>query len=133
MSRAANSIYVFGIYLFLLACALIVTPNAVLVWIGLPPMSGATGSVLGTLIVILGCLCVRAARTDWMAFFRWSVHSRCGVAVTLGTFVLLGLAPPALLLFGALDFLGAVWTAYAFRSVSDRHTFHIGCHGAGIL
>jgi hypothetical protein len=117
MNRAAMSIFVFGVYLTLLGGVLIAAPSALLASFGLPPLLyGATGPVLGTLIAIIGYLCLRAARADWKAFFHWSIHTRCWVLMTFGTYVLLGLAPPVLLLFGTLDFLGAVWTAYALWS-----------------
>jgi len=133
MNRDAKSIFVFGVYLTLLGGGLILVPDDLLARFGLPPMSAATGLVLGTVIIILGYLCLWAARTGWNSFFHWSVHSRCGVMVTFGTFVLLRLAPPGLLLFGVLDLLGAIWTAYALRPVRDRHAFAIGCHGTGIV
>jgi hypothetical protein len=116
MDRAAKSVFVFGIYLTLLGCALIAAPDALFAWFGLPPLYGAIGPVLGTLVILIGYLCLRAARAGRKAFFHWSIHTRCWVLMTFGTYVVLGLAPPALLLFGSLDFLGAVWTAYGLRS-----------------
>jgi hypothetical protein len=133
MNNAAQSILAFGSYLILLGCALIVMPDALLAWIGLPLLDRTTGLLLSLIIGSLGYVCLRAARTNWMAFFHWSVHSRCAVLIAFGTYVLLGLAPPALVVFGALDVLGAAWTAYALRPAGDRHAFAIGCHGTGIV
>jgi hypothetical protein len=42
------------------------------------------------------------------------------VILFFGAFVLAGLASPALLLFGAVDFAGALWTWSALRKDAAR-------------
>ena len=59
---------------------------------------------------------IQAARAEWTDFFRWSVYTRGSVILFFVAFVLLGLAPPVLLLFGLVDLLGATWTGLALRS-----------------
>jgi hypothetical protein len=44
------------------------------------------------------------------------VYGRPVVIVVFAGLVLLRLAEPTLILFGAIDLLGAVWTAWALRS-----------------
>lgn len=48
--------------------------------------------------------------------FRRSVYTRASVILFFGAFVAIGLGPPMLLLFGAIDFASAVWTYLAIRS-----------------
>jgi len=45
----------------------------------------------------------------------WTVPVRLSVIVFFAAFVFAGLAPPVLLLFGAVDFVAAVWTWYHLR------------------
>jgi hypothetical protein len=43
------------------------------------------------------------------------VHARVAVLVLFAAFVVAGLAPPVLILFGAVDLAGALWTAAALQ------------------
>jgi hypothetical protein len=122
MSHAATSVFFFGIYLALLGGLLIAVPNVLLAWVGLPAANGTVGRVIGTLVVIIGYLCIRAARAGRRAFFHWSIHTRCWVLVCFTSYVVLDDAPWTLLLFGILDFLGAAWTAHALSSESTGRT-----------
>jgi len=49
------------------------------------------------------------------AFFRWTVWGRSIVVVAFVAFVALGMAPPVLILFAAIDAGGALWTALTLR------------------
>lgn len=52
--------------------------------------------------------------------FRWTVHARCAVIVFFLAFVVAGLAKPVLLLFGIVDFAGAIWTWRALVSTNNN-------------
>ena len=120
MSRAAVSLFVFGIYLLLLGTVLMVAPNAFLALFGLPSTHDVWIRVVAMLVLILGCYDVMAARAELAPFFRWSVWLRASVIVWFGMFVGLGLVPPILLLFGFVDLAAAVWTALALRADGSR-------------
>ena len=58
---------------------------------------------------------VWAARNELTSFFRLTVYGRCAALVFFIAFVVLGFAPPTLILFGVIDAAGAVWTALCLR------------------
>ncbi len=120
MSRAATSIRVFGIYLIFLGAAVIAAPNLVLALFGLPPTSEVWLRVVGLLAAILGFYYVQAARHDLVPFYRASVPARVAAFLGFVAFVLFGLVKAPLILFGAVDLLGAGWTFFALRSSSSR-------------
>lgn len=117
MNRAATSIRVFGIYLILLGAALIAAPNLVLAPFGFPPTSEVWLRVVGVLVGILGFYYVQAARHDLVPFYRATVPARVFVFLSFVTFVCFGLVKPALILFSAVDLVGAAWTGFALRSL----------------
>ena len=116
MSRAALSMLVFGIYLALLAVALLIAPNAVIGAFGLPPTSEVWIRVAAFLAGAIGYYYVRAALAEVRPFFHWTVHARLTVPLFFGAFVAFGLARPALMLLAAVDLVAALWTAWALRA-----------------
>jgi hypothetical protein len=115
MSKAAVSVFSFGIYLFILGPVLVVVPNALLTVFGIPQTGEVWIRVVGMLVVFLGLYYVVAARNELVPFMRATVYGRFGVLTFFIAFVALGLAPPILVLFGVIDAAGAVWTAFAIR------------------
>lgn len=67
-------------------------------------------------VLIIGYLNFMASGHELRLFFLWSVHARLAVPIFLGAFVVLGFAPPVLLLFGVVDIAGAIWTAVSLRN-----------------
>lgn len=116
MSSAGKSVFVFGIYLLVLGITLVTAPNLLLGLFGIAPTSEVWIRVAGMLVLFLGAYYILAARKDMTDFMRWSVYLRSSVIVFFIAFVLLGFAPPALILFGTVDLLGAIWTLLALRS-----------------
>ena len=116
MNSAATSVRVFGIYLLVLGPLLILLPSVVLGPFGIPVPSDVWIRVVGVLAAALGVYYLQAARAGFVPFYRATVPVRAVVFVTFLAFVLLGLAPSALALFGAVDLAGAVWTALALRA-----------------
>jgi hypothetical protein len=116
MTQAARSVFVFGIYLAALGLAIMVVPNLVLAPFGFPPTSEVWLRLAGTLTAIIGWFFLVAARHGTESFFRATLVTRPFLFLSLVAFVLFGLAPPQLILFGVLDLLGALWTFLALRS-----------------
>jgi hypothetical protein len=118
MSYGAKTVFVFGIYLVVLGITLIVAPNLLLNAFGFPATNEVWIRVVGMLVLILAFYYTQAARKALTDFFQWTVYARASVIVFFLAFVVLGLAKAALILFGAVDLLGAIWTGLALRSSS---------------
>ena len=118
MSRAAKSVFFFGIYVLLLGAILVVAPNVLLKIFNIPETSEVWIRVVGMLVLIIGYYYVRAAINEegLTKFFRWTIYARSSVVVFFIVFVLLNYIKPTLILFGVFDLAGAIWTALALRS-----------------
>ena len=116
MSNAAKSLFVFGIYLFFLGMVLIFVPNLLLGIFGFAETTEIWIRVIGVLVTILGIYYYLAAKAELTDLFRWSVPARGSVIFIFAAFVILGLAPPVLLIFGVIDLAAAIWTALALKS-----------------
>jgi hypothetical protein len=115
MSPAARSLFVFGLYAILAGLGLVVAPAMVLGLLGFPPAADGWVRVVGVLAVCVGSYHIVAARNELRPYFRASVTVRIGFALGLAALVVAALMSRALLLFAAIDLLGAAWTAWALR------------------
>ena len=115
MSRAARSLFVFGIYLCVLGLLLLLVPNLLLRTFGAPTTDEVWIRVNGMFVLCLSFYYIQAARNELTIFIRWTVWARVAVVVYFAAFVLLVSAPKALLLFGLIDLSAAVWTWLALR------------------
>lgn len=115
MSKSARSLWFFSLYMFALGGVLVVAPNRLLSVFGLPQTHEVWIRVVGMLALIVAYFDFMAARSELRAFIRWSVAARLSVPVFFLAFVALGLAPPILVLFGAVDAVAAIWTAVCLR------------------
>ena len=116
MSKAAISVLVFGVYAIVLGLGFLLAPNLVLGLFGLPATTEPWIRVMAMLLLVLGYYYIQASRNEMKGFFRFTVHGRASIIVFFIAFVALDLAPPVVILFGALDLLGAIWTAWALRT-----------------
>ena len=116
MSTSARSIFVFAVYLFLLGAVLVIAPGILIRTFGFPEPDNLWIRIVGMLVIILGFYYSHAAHAELRAFFSWTVIARTAVLLFFITFVLAGLAPPVLVLFGLVDFAAALWTFFALRS-----------------
>lgn len=115
MNKSARSLFIFGVYMLLLGATLVLVPNVLLALFHVPTTDEVWIRVLGVLVIFLGIYDVVAARHGLLALIAWTVPVRLSVIVFFAAFVGAGLAPPILLLFGAVDFAAALWTWYHLR------------------
>ena len=115
MSKSATSVFVFAVYLYVLGLVLVVVPNLLLGTFGFAETDEVWIRVVGMLVIILGYYYSQAARMGLTNFYRLTVIGRSAVPLFFIAFVLAGLAPPVLILFGVIDFVAAMWTAVALR------------------
>jgi len=115
MSSAAKSLFVFGIYLLGLGLILLLVPNLILQFFGAPATSEVWIRINGMFVLCLSFYYVQTARHELTIFIRWTVWTRIAVIFFFAAFVLLLSAPKALLLFGLIDLLSAIWTLFALK------------------
>jgi hypothetical protein len=116
MSKAAKSVFVFGIYLILIGLGFLLVPNTVLDLFGFPMTSEPWIQVMAMLLLILAYYYIMSARIDLTSFFHFTVHARMSVILFFIVFVLLEIAKPILILFGVVDLAAVLWTAFALRN-----------------
>ena len=115
MSKAARSVYVFGIYLIILGGILIGAPNLLLAMVRLPLSEEPWIRVLGIPVMGMGMTYLTAARAELTILIRSTVKVRLFVLVAFTAFVVLKIAPPVVAVFGLVDGLGALWTYLSLR------------------
>ncbi len=115
MSKAAISLRAFSVYMFLLGLLLLLDPNLLFRFLGIPQTREIWIRIVGLLVLILGYYDLMASRTEAVEFFRWSVHVRLFAAVLLIGFVATNMAPAILILFALVDAGAAIWTALSLR------------------
>ena len=115
MTPAARSLQVFGIYLLVLAAALVIAPNVLLALFGMPPTQEVWIRILGLLVGIVGAYDVLMATRSLRPLYMATVVARAVAFILLTAFALLQIGPPQLALFGIIDLLGALWTWSALR------------------
>jgi hypothetical protein len=120
MSQAAKSLFVFGIYLCGLGLILVFVPNLILRVFGVAPTNEVWIRINGMVVLCLSFYYVQAARSELTVFIRWTVWARVAVIFYFVAFVLLVAAPKALLLFGLVDLLSAIWTWLALKKDDAR-------------
>ncbi len=116
MSRAAFTVKAFGAYLIVLGAVLIVLPNVLLSVFGFPATTEVWIRVVGVVVFDLGLGYWFAAQADARPFFFATVYGRCFALVAFTAFALLGFISPMLVLFGAVDFAGGMWTLLALKA-----------------
>jgi hypothetical protein len=116
MSKAARSLFVFGLYAILAGTAFIAVPEPLLSVMHLPPLPTGWARVIGLLALVIGTYDIVCARAECQAFIRASVFTRSAFAVAAALLVIVGQMPASMILLGAVDAAGALWTAIALRA-----------------
>lgn len=115
MTQPARSLFVFGIYLCGLGLVLLLVPNLILRVFGVPPTNEVWIRINGMFLLFLSFYYTQTARKELIPFIRLTVWTRVAVIFFFAAFVLLVSAPKALLLFGLIDLLSALWTWWALK------------------
>ena len=116
MSRAAMSLFVFGIYVAIVGVALIVVPSFFMSVLRLPPATVGWARIVGLLTVIIGAYDIVGSRAGCMPYIRASIPVRFFFAGSTLILVLTGQMPATIALLGATDIAGAIWTMLALRT-----------------
>lgn len=116
MSRSAFTVKAYGFYLLVLGIILILAPNTLLAIFRIPTTTEVWIQVVGVLTFNIGVYYYYAAKSEAKAFFQASVYTRIFVLAAFAVFAILGLASPVLVLFGAVDFAGGIWTHLTLKA-----------------
>lgn len=117
MSKSAFSLMAYSIYLFSSGAVLTSYPNFMLSLFNTAETNEVWIRVVGMTVMILAYLDLMAARSEIVAYFRWSVYARLSVPLFLTAFIVLGFTPatPILIVIGMVDLIAAIWTAVSLR------------------
>ena len=110
MSKSAFTVKFFGVYALLTGLNLMFAPNLLLGLFGIPPTTEVWIRVVGVLAFNIGVYYWFAAKCEAKAFFEATVYARGFVFAAFVAFSALGLVHKALILFGCVELVGAVWT-----------------------
>jgi hypothetical protein len=119
MNRAAVSVFAWGIYLVGSGLGFFLTPNLVLPIFRFSPATEGWIRVAGLLVTIVGIYYIYCARNNDITFIRITAYGRVVFALGSLILVLFKLIEPPLLLIGAVDVCGAIWTWLSLRSMSE--------------
>ena len=118
MSPAAKSVYYFGYYVILVGLTLIAVPNFLLETLQMPTTNEVWIRIVGVLAFCIGYYYVQSGRVNNNPFFWATVTMRIFVFIAFVLFALLKYVSPMLIVFGAIDLLGAIWTWSALRKTN---------------
>src|SRR5262245_22009772 len=115
MTRAARSVFIFGIYVTLVGLFITFAPALLLSLLRFPPAADHWIHMVGILSLIIGTYDIVSGWSNAGANIRASIPIRFGFAVSCVVLVVIEFMPVQLLPLAAIDVAGAVWTAVALR------------------
>src|SRR5687767_7166147 len=110
MSNSAKSVFYFGFYLVGLGIILLLFPNFMLNLFGIASTTEVWIRVVGMLVLALSAYYVTAGKHDLIPILKMTVYVRSSIILFFIAFSMTGLVSPMIILFGAVDLLGAIWT-----------------------
>ncbi len=116
MSKAALSVYMYGLYQITAVCLpFLFFPDFALGLFGLSAGDGMWVRMAGMLAGVSGFYYVMAANADFERFYGWTVPARFATALFLAAMVVLGKTGAMMLLFAGVDAIagGLTWAALA--------------------
>ena len=116
MTPSGKSVFYFGIYGILAGLSFLVLPEKIIVLTQLPEISIGWARTIGLLALVIGTYDIVCGRADLKLFIKASIYVRLGFALGATLLFVSGQMPFTVILLGAVDALGALWTALALKS-----------------
>jgi hypothetical protein len=116
MSKAARSLFVFGVYVLVVGIAFLAVPETLTSMLKLPAATAGWARMIGLLAVVIGVYDITAARAECLPYVRASIPVRFGFAIGCVLLVVAGQMPVTLLPLAAIDVAGALWTMFVLRA-----------------
>ena len=110
MNPSELSVFIFGIYLIVVAIGFLIIPNTILSIFKMPKTQEPWIRVLAIVLGAIAYYYIVAAMNNLTPIFWATVYVRFGVLVSFVGLVLVKKAKPTLIIFGIIDALGAIWT-----------------------
>lgn len=110
MSHRARSLYIFGIYVFVVGAAFIIVPGPLSTLLKLPMATVGWMRIVGLLALVIGTYDMISGRSESVPHIHASIWIRFGFAIGTAVLVVTKQMPPTVLLFSATDTAGALWT-----------------------
>ena len=110
MSKAAKTVWFFGIYLIIEGLFLLLAPSWVLAEIGIPDPESVWRIVLGFVVAVLGYYYVRNAKANLNPFFGFTVQIRILQFAFFIWLYLFERGTFALVAFSFVEFIAGLWT-----------------------
>ena len=107
---------VFALYMACLGVTFLFFPNPAITLLGFAKVTDVWIRILGYILSGLSFYYVMAVREEATNFYRWTIPARLPLFPVFLAFFVQGLAPPTILIFGAVDTGCAIWTGLALRS-----------------
>jgi len=116
MSRPAVTVFVWGLYDYIVAATLLFAPG-LFGLLGMPIDELVWIRIMAGLAAVIGTCFLHAARTEFTSFFHASVRIRIVVGVYFAALVVVMGAPVVILAFALAEFAGAAWTGLTLRGL----------------
>jgi len=113
--QSSLSMFVFSLYMLTLGLAFMFIPNPIITIFGFEPVTDFWIRIVGLLLLILSVYYYMAVKEKAYNFYRWTTIGRLPIFFVFLAFVILNIAPPILLLFGAFETGCAIWTLQALK------------------
>ncbi|MFX0024700.1 MAG: hypothetical protein ACFE9S_20500 [Candidatus Hermodarchaeota archaeon] len=110
MSRTALSLFIFGLYLIIIAIIFLFIPEILFSIVMVPTDPDIMSRLFGMIILFLAYYIIRAALDEegLTKFFIWTVHTRATVIIFQIVFVAIQIVSFIVLFFGLIDLAAAI-------------------------
>lgn len=110
MNRVNRSIFIFGVYSFVMGVVLLFFSKSILPIFGLPVSQEPWIFLLGFVLCCSSYYYLRSAFKHQTDFAKYTVHTRAVAPVIVAYLILTGKADLHFVSFGIIDGLGGLWT-----------------------